>query len=84
MHAARRNFRGRDDECDHERTGDGRDCRELDVRLSAETDAQADAHPAEEERGNERERDSDQRRERSAAASQRRRMNPENGPTANQ
>ena len=47
-------------------------------------EAEPDAHRAEEECGQRREPDRRQRSARSAAASQRRRMSPEHGPTASQ
>src|SRR5206468_1416299 len=67
-----------------ERTHHGLDGGESDVCVARKPHLQADAHRAEQERRDEREPDRSQRSARSAAASQRRRISDEKGPTAAQ
>src|SRR5258706_1893857 len=84
VHAARRRLRRGGNEGHGECTEDGAHRRELHAGMTAEPDPQAHAHGAEEQRRDAGEPDRDQRSIRSTPASQRRRMTPENGPTASQ
>ena len=84
MDAARGRLGRRGDEAYRERAGDGGERGQVGVAMAGQADSQPDAHGAEEESREAREPDCDQRRARSAAASHRRRIRAENGPTASQ
>ena len=84
MHPARGRLCDCGDDPDDEGGQDRAQRGQIRIGVPAEPDPEADAHTAEEKRREAGEPDRRQRSDRSVAASQRRRMTPENGPTTSQ